>query len=99
MDYNWQTTIWQDFTIADNFGKKAIQETYNKIKLEWGYNIVFMAELALTTNWKCWDFYEKENQDLAKLYENLYYETRDWVYSKDANFSDEDLDYYFEQTD
>lgn len=99
MDYNWQTTIWQDFTIADSFGKKAIQETYNKIKLEWGYNIVFMTELALTTNWKCWDYYEKGNHDLAKLYEDLYYNTRDWVYGEDANFSDEDLDYYFEQTD
>ena len=29
------TTFWQDFSIADKFGDKAIADTYRRAKSEW----------------------------------------------------------------
>ena len=36
--YESKTTFWEDFTIADYFGKDAIQDTYNRAFKEWKSN-------------------------------------------------------------
>lgn len=32
------TTFWQDFSIAEKFGDRAIENTYQKVKSEWKDN-------------------------------------------------------------
>ena len=34
LDYECQTTFWQDFTIADKFGLEAVKDTYRRAKEE-----------------------------------------------------------------
>ena len=36
LDYECQTTFWEDFTIADEFGLEAVRDTYSRVRAEWG---------------------------------------------------------------
>lgn len=94
-NYEFKTTFWSDFTIADKFGLSAIEDTYNRAFNEWKYNIVYITELSLVLNWKIWSWYNVDD-DKAKLYDELWRKVDDWC---GDNLEGEDADYYFEMTD
>ncbi len=39
--YELTTTFWEDFSIADVFGTKAIRDTFNRAFEEWKTNYVY----------------------------------------------------------
>ena len=92
----WQTTFWMDFTIADRFGINAVKDTFKRAYEEWKDNYVYLTELEIVMNWKCWDWYNKGNMKLSKLYSDYYYKCRDYAFK---TFTKEQLDYHFEMTD
>ena len=94
--YETKTTFWDDFSIADRFGRSAILDTYNLSSSEWKSNAVYMTELVMVLNWKCWDYYEKGNLTLSRLYSDLYYKA-DALASE--SLSGEDLAYYYSTSD
>jgi len=96
MPYEMKTTFWQDFTIADAFGLNAVTDTCTRAFREWHDDVVYVTELALVLNWKCWEHYEKGNDALGMLYRDLYYEVRGWCLD---NLEGADLEYYFKTTD
>lgn len=96
MPYEMKTTFWQDFTIADAFGAAAVKDTFERAFKEWRTDTVYVTELALVTNWKCWEHWERGNDTLGRLYHDLYYEVRGWCLD---NLEGEDARYYFEMTD
>jgi len=90
--YKMQYTWWMDFTIADAFGLKAIQDTYSRAFKEWKANRVAMQELTAVLNWKGWKFYEGNNDsEFAKLYFRLYEDCRGKCLD---NFKGEELKEY-----
>lgn len=91
-----KTTFWQDFTIAEHFGKAAILDTYRRAFREWRTNVEYLAELSLVLNWKIWQHYESGNDAYARLYDGLWKEVDGWAYS---NLTGNDLTYYFRYTD
>lgn len=94
-NFEFQTTFWQDFTIADKFGLYAIEDTYNRAFKEWKDNLVYITELSLVLNWKIWSWHNEDDAK-AELYDRLWREVDTWC--KD-NLEGEDADYYFEMTD
>ena len=46
------TTFWQDFSIADVFGKEAVMDTFQRAFEEWKNNYVFITELVMVLNHK-----------------------------------------------
>ena len=52
LDYECQTTFWQDFSIAEKFGKEAIIDTYKRAKKEWGKDKIYGTELSMVLNHK-----------------------------------------------
>ena len=72
MDYEFKTTFWMDFNIAENYGIDAVKETFKRVFREWKTNYTFLYELTLVMNWKCWYHYENNNIKLSKLYANYY---------------------------
>lgn len=94
--YKMQYTWWQDFTIADAFGAKAIKDTYTRSFKEWHTNRVAMQEMTAVLNWKCWEHYEKKHEDISELYIKLYEE----CYQKCLDhFKGEELTAYWEFLD
>lgn len=96
MDYDFKTTFWQDFTIADKFGIEAIKDTYKRAFNEWKDNYIYLTELVLVLNWKSWQHSEKGNQPYTDLYIDLYYKTDDYALD---NLKGEQLSYYYNTTD
>ena len=95
MDYEYQTTFWQDFTIADAFGDEAIEDTFNRAFNEWKTDYKYLTELVLVLNHKVWQHY-KESRNRARLYNRLYEEANDYAIT---HLKDKELDYYFETLD
>jgi hypothetical protein len=93
--YETKTTFWEDFTIADAFGTKAVQDTYDNAFKGWKYNHEYVTELSLVMNWKMFQWYEK-NEDLYNLYEKLYYRIDQWCMD---NLKGNELEYYLKWTD
>lgn len=79
LDYEYQTTFWEDFGIAECFGAEAIKDTYRHAKAEWGRDRVYGTELSMILNHKCWYWYEEQNTKLGRLYGELWEEWHSWV--------------------
>ena len=95
MGYELKTTFWGDFTIADAFGEDAVKDTYERAFAEWKSDTVYVTELAMVLNWKCWQHYEHDEK-LSRLYSDLYYEVHGWCMD---NLKGDDLYYYWKTTD
>lgn len=93
--YKPKTTFWQDFSIAECFGKDAIKNTFKRAFNEWKSNHVYLTELVMILNWKLWSW-ESENRELSRLY-NEFYEKADQYAIE--NLKGEELNYYLETTD
>lgn len=94
--YETKTTFWDDFTIADAFGVKAIKDTYKRAFDEWKDNYIYLTELVLVTNWKCWQHYEKGNTKISELYGQLFHRARNYALS---HLKGEEFQYFFNTTD
>jgi len=94
--YEMQTTFWDDFTIADRFGKEAIQDTFDRAFKEWKTDVVYLTELVMVLNWKLWQHYENGRQAFAELYDKLWKKADKWAVS---NLKGKDLTYFFQTTD
>ena len=89
-------TFFQDFSIADMFGKSAIQDTFNRAFREWKSDYEYLTALVVALNHKIWQHYEAGNEDLARLY-NDFWEQAD-AYACD-NLKGEELQYFYRETD
>lgn len=92
----WKTTFWQDFTIAEIFGANAVKETFQTAYEEWKDNYIYLTELEIVMNWKCWKWYEKGNRTLSRLYSDYFYKCREYAHE---TFDEDQLQYHFRLTD
>ena len=93
--YKQITTFYEDFSIADKFGKRAIADTYMRAFKGWKDNVQYFTELVMVLNWKIWRWYE-ENNEYAMLYQELWDKARDYALD---NFKGDDLAYFYRTTD
>lgn len=93
--YTQITTFFYDFSIAENFGLKAIEDTYIREFKEWKHDYKYLTELVMVLNWKIWQWYE-HNDELAQKYSELW-EVAD-MYACN-NLKGEELDYFYRTTD
>jgi len=71
-DYELKTTFWMDFTIADHFGAAAVRDTYKRAFDEWKDDYIYLTELVMVLNHKCWQWHRK-NDELCNVYSDLYW--------------------------
>ena len=95
-DYQFKTTFWTDFSIADVFGVSAIKDTFNRAFEEWRDNYIYITELVLVLNWKLWEHYDKDNMTFAQIYNDFYREA--YSYGCEHLEGDE-LKYFFDTLD
>ena len=93
--YEFKTTFWSDFSIADRFGKSAVQDTFDRAFEEWKSDYVYLTELVIVLNWKIWE-HDHTNEPLVKLYDSLWRKAD--AYACD-NLKGEELSYFFRTTD
>ena len=94
-DYEFKTTFWMDFSIADRYGIPAIKDTYNRAFEEWKDNYIYLTELVMVLNWKIWQWYGKI-EEFAEVYNELWEKTD--MYAME-NLHGEEMDYFITTTD
>lgn len=94
--YNTITTFWDDFSIADAYGIRAIKNTYERSFNDWKDDYQYLTELVMVLNWKLWYHYENGNEEYATLYNKLWEEAD--LYAMDKLHGDE-LIYFITTTD
>ena len=95
LDYKFETTFWEEFSIAENYGVNAVKEHYDLVFPQWRDNIRFLTELVLVLNLKLFIWFGVDD-DLGKLYEALYMDADTYALS---TFEGNDLDYYLHTLD
>lgn len=91
-----QTTFWEDFSIADAFGIDAVKDTYNRAFKMWKSDYIYLTELVIILNLKCWYWYERGNNKLSQIYSELFYKAQNYAWD---TLKGEEADYFFEMTD
>lgn len=94
-NYEFKTTFWNDFSIADKFGIDAINDTFKRAFNSWKDNYIYLTELVLVLNWKSHQ-YKQDNVRVSKLYNKLYEKANDYAIQ---NLKFGELDYYFDNVD
>ena len=90
-----RTTFWQDFQIANHWGKKAVRDTFERAFVEWRNDVRYLIELTFALNNMCWAFHGKDDE-MCHLYAELYEKANGWAYD---NLAGDDLTAYYEATD
>lgn len=85
-----RTTLWEDFTIAELFGKEPIRETFRGAFNAWRLNYIYLTELAMVLKWKIWFWYDI-NSPITQVYSELYERACQYAIE---NMNGEKLDYF-----
>lgn len=94
-NYDFKTTFWSDFSIADRYGIPAIKDTYNRAFQEWKDNYIYLTELVLVLNWKIWQWYETR-ESYAEVYNELWEKADQYAME---NLHGEEMNYFIDTTD
>lgn len=65
------STFYADFSVADCYGVKAINDTYNRAFNEWKSNYKMLTELVGALNHKIW-YWHQVNNEYSMLYDQLW---------------------------
>ena len=76
--YTQRTTFWDDFTIAERWGVKAIEDTYKNAFNSWKTDVVFIVELVLVLNWKMFYMEERHMNERLEMYYKCWKELCNW---------------------
>lgn len=95
MEREFKTTFYEDFSMAEMFGKEAIIDTYKRCLNEWSSDIKYFTEFVIALNHKIREWYGKEN-NVARLYDKLWREAD--LLALEI-FQGKDKEYYLRETD
>lgn len=68
------STFFADFSVADCYGVNAIKDTFKRAFGAWKSNYKMLTELCASLNHKIWQHYDEGNEELSKLYDQLWRE-------------------------
>ena len=90
------TTFWQDFSIAERFGKSAVKDTFNRVFKEWKHDYRYLTDLVMVLNHKIWEHWEVGHDSLARLYNELWEKADGYAVN---NLKGDELSYFYRVTD
>ena len=91
-----KTTFYADLSIAEVFGVKSIKDTYRRVMKEWSNNLEFMCEWVVALNQKIWQHHDTQNENLAKVYNDLWCKAYDYCQN---HFKGEELSKFYAYID
>jgi len=88
-------TFNEDFSIAEQFGKKAVFDTFRRCMHEWKHDYKMLTALTIVVNHRCWAWY-KEDKEMSRLYADLFYSAQQYALD---HLTTEEFRYYHRLTD
>ena len=90
------STFYADFSVADYYGEKAIQDTFNRAFNDWKSNCKMFTELTAMLNHKIWFWWEHNINEYGELYNKLWQKADEYGCS---TFKGEEAKYFFSVLD
>lgn len=90
------STFYADFSVADYYGEKAIQDTFNRAFNGWKSNYKMFTELVAMLNHKIWFWWEHNINEYGELYNKLWQKADEYGCS---TFKGEEAKYFFSVLD
>lgn len=95
MQFN--TSFMRDFTIAEQFGAAAVQDTYERAFQQWSDDYRYLTDLVLVLNRKLWQHWAvNPDSSFTVLYDHLWATANDYALD---NLKGPQLAYFIEQID
>lgn len=94
--YTRKTTFFSDLSLAEWLGADSVRDTYNNVVKSWFNDKVYFTEFVMSLNWKIWEQNARGNEELARVYDELWKKADTLVMEK---WTGEDLSYYLQTTD
>lgn len=88
------TTFWMDFSIAEQYSKAGVIDTFRRAMKEWKHNYKYLTELVMVLNHKIAQ-HHRTFPELANLYHQLFEQAE--LYAIE-NLKGEELQYYYDTT-
>lgn len=95
LDYKFESTFWEEFSIAEDYGAEGVKEHYDLVFSQWKDNIKFLTELVLVLNIKIFIWYGVDDT-IGKMYDQLWKETDGYAID---TLKGDDLHYYLHTLD
>ena len=86
------STFYADFSVADVFGLKAIEDTYRRSFDGWKSDVKMFTEMVAVLNHKIWEWHENGVEEYARLYDRLW---KDADAYGSEHFEGGDGEYYY----
>lgn len=96
-DWRPSTLYWQDFSIAEKYGKYEIRRVYTETFKEAKEDYRLLTELVMILNHKSWQHCEYINcSEFCNYYSDLFQKTKKYALS---HLKGDELTYFLEVTD
>ena len=95
LDYKFESTFWEEFSIAEDYGADSIREHYNLVFEKWKDNLKYLTELVLVLNIKIFIWYGVDDT-IGLTYDQLWKETDGYAVE---TLKGDDLHYYLHTLD
>ena len=86
------STFYADFSVADVYGEKAIEDTYKRAFANWKNDVKMCAELCAALNHKIWYWHDCGVSEYVELYDRLWKKVD--AYGCET-FKGDDITYWF----
>ena len=94
-DFKLESTFWEEFSIAEDYGSEGVREHYDLVFNQWKDNLKYLTELVLVLNIKIFIWYGVDD-DLGQMYDQLWKETDGYALE---TLKGDDLHYYLSTLD
>ena len=95
LDFDFQTTFWEEFSISDKYGPKGLMEHFSLVFPQCKNNVKLLTELVLVLNLKIASWFGVDD-DLGRTYEALWKITDSYALE---TLKGDDLHYYLNTLD
>ena len=95
LDYKFESTFWEEFSIAEDYGPEGIHHHCDIVFEQYKDNLKYLTELVLVLNLKLFIWF-KVDDDLGRMYEQLWMESDQYALN---TLKGDDLHYYLSTLD
>lgn len=95
LNYKFETTFWEEFSIAECYGSDGIREHYDIVFEQWKDDVKYLTELVLVLNLKISTWFGVDDT-IGLTYDELWKESDAYAL---GTFKGDDLHYYLSTLD
>lgn len=95
LGFQFESTFWEEFSIAEQYGEKGVKEHFSLVFPQWKDNLKYLMEIVQVLNLKIATWFGKDDK-LGMTYDELWHTSDEYALN---NLSKDDLQTYLHTLD